>query len=196
MRFFTSDHHFGHANVIKYCARPFADVDEMNEALVANWNATVGPEDEVFYLGDFSLNKTALLEFAPRLQGRKHLIVGNHDHCHPVRCRSEAKQQTMRKMYYDCGFETILLQLSIVLANREVVLHHMPYRGDHGSDERYPEWRPQDNGLFLLCGHVHEKFAERGRQINVGVDVRGFKPVSELEIAGIIKRILTEEKAA
>ena len=53
--FFTSDHHFGHRRIIDYCGRPYAHVDEMDEALIANWNARVGHSDVVYHLGDFTL---------------------------------------------------------------------------------------------------------------------------------------------
>src|ERR1035437_10371795 len=79
--FFTSDTHFNHDNVIQYCGRPFASVDEMNREMIARWNSTVGPDDTVYHLGDFALGKFA--EAAPilrRLNGaRKILVLGNHD---------------------------------------------------------------------------------------------------------------------
>ena len=56
MRWFTSDWHFGHRNVIDYCNRPFSSVEEMNDKLVELWNNTIKPEDEVWFLGDFSMN--------------------------------------------------------------------------------------------------------------------------------------------
>lgn len=83
MIFFTSDHHFCHANIIKYCKRPFESVDQMNEEMVRRWNEVVGDEDTVYYLGDFSLAKQAVELFARRLNGEKHFIMGNHDACHP-----------------------------------------------------------------------------------------------------------------
>ena len=51
--FFTSDTHFGHANIIKYCNRPFSSLEEMNSTIIRNWNEMVKPEDTVFFLGDF-----------------------------------------------------------------------------------------------------------------------------------------------
>ena len=78
--FFTADTHWGHRNIIRYCQRPFADVDEMNEALITNWNSTIGKDDIVFHLGDFAMGGSAewcrLLE---RLNGRIYLILGNHE---------------------------------------------------------------------------------------------------------------------
>ena len=55
MLYFTSDHHFWHTNIIQYCNRPFVSIEEMNEVLIQNWNDLVLPEDEVYYLGDFSM---------------------------------------------------------------------------------------------------------------------------------------------
>ena len=74
MIYFTSDTHFGHANIIKYCKRPFANVDEMNIALVAAWNAKVKPEDTVYHLGDVTFKR---LDMVPLLNGTKILIRGN-----------------------------------------------------------------------------------------------------------------------
>jgi calcineurin-like phosphoesterase family protein len=81
MIFFTSDHHFDHANIIKYCNRPFLSVDEMNEEIVKRWNQVVDANDTVYYLGDFSLGKGSVEKFVPRLNGEKYLVMGNHDAC-------------------------------------------------------------------------------------------------------------------
>lgn len=79
--FYTSDSHFGHENVIRYCARPFKDVDEMNRALIDRWNAKVAETDDVYVLGDFAFRcKTSPLSIIRNLNGRKHLVIGNHDH--------------------------------------------------------------------------------------------------------------------
>lgn len=80
MIFYTSDLHFGHANVIKYDNRPFKTVDEMNNKMIQWWNARVKNTDEVYILGDFSLHNTALAkEIVKQLHGKKYLIKGNHD---------------------------------------------------------------------------------------------------------------------
>lgn len=78
--FFTSDTHFGHNNIIRYCDRPFADADEMDEALVANWNAAVKPTDTVWHLGDVALcSVSRLREILDCLNGNIHLVIGNHE---------------------------------------------------------------------------------------------------------------------
>ena len=52
--YFTSDTHFQHGNIIKFCNRPYSNVEEMNNAIIENWNSVVGPNDIVFHLGDFA----------------------------------------------------------------------------------------------------------------------------------------------
>lgn len=107
----TSDLHLGHANIIRYCDRPFADVREMNDELIRRWNETVSSDDEVWVLGDVAL-----------------------------------------------------------------------YQGDSHDDRRFVGQRPADAGLVLLHGHVHERWKVNGRQVNVGVDVWDYRPVSDAQI--------------
>lgn len=77
---FTSDTHFNHANIIKYCSRPFADVEAMNAEMIHRWNDRVQPEDVVLHMGDFALGKAeAMPPIFGQLNGYKHLIRGNHD---------------------------------------------------------------------------------------------------------------------
>lgn len=76
--FFFSDPHFYHANIIKF-GRPFSDVNEMNERIVKNWNETVTPEDKVWVLGDCVFAGKENLKIFERLNGRKFLVLGNHD---------------------------------------------------------------------------------------------------------------------
>lgn len=74
---FTADTHFGHANIIKYCNRPFKSVDEMNEKLISNWNSIVQEGDTVYHLGDFSFR--GYYRYKNRLNGKIILLRGNHD---------------------------------------------------------------------------------------------------------------------
>lgn len=83
-KFVTADLHFDHRGIVKFInkdgtkVRPWDDVEEMNKALVINWNETVNPEDTVFVLGDFCINRSGL-RFVDQLNGKKILIKGNHD---------------------------------------------------------------------------------------------------------------------
>jgi calcineurin-like phosphoesterase family protein len=82
--FITADTHFGHANIIRFCDRPFFSVGEMNEALIKNWNDTVKPDDQVFHLGDFAFRRSGIsekeiIEWRRRLNGKISLVLGNHD---------------------------------------------------------------------------------------------------------------------
>lgn len=76
---FISDTHFGHENIIRYCGRPFADAQEMDEILIARWNEVVRPFDHVYHLGDVAIRQEVLTRVMPRLLGKKRLVRGNHD---------------------------------------------------------------------------------------------------------------------
>ena len=81
--FLIADTHFGHANIIAYENRPFADAAEMDAALLENWNRVVGRDDLVLMLGDFALAPARrVTELLAALHGRKSLIMGNHDRGH------------------------------------------------------------------------------------------------------------------
>ncbi|RYD67156.1 MAG: hypothetical protein EOP83_03365, partial [Verrucomicrobiaceae bacterium] len=79
--FYTSDTHFDHLNIIRYAKRPFNGIEEMNRILIERWNAVVGPDDDVWHGGDFAMGnqQDAIRRIVPRLNGRIHLIFGNHD---------------------------------------------------------------------------------------------------------------------
>ena len=191
--FFTSDEHHGHLNVIKYCSRPFTDIGEMTEEMVSRHNSVVKPEDIVYHLGDFSLNKTAPGLILPRLNGKHHLIPGNHDHSHPLHAKNPEKLQRFRKMYFDAGFLSINLEDTMIIDNKQVLFSHLPYYNPNPDfDQRYPKYRPIDEGHVLLHGHVHivwkTKVSPKGSlMINVGVDVWDFYPVALEEIEILIR---------
>ena len=108
--FLIGDCHFGHRNIIKYCNRPFANVEEMTEGLVKNWNSVVGKNDIVYVVGDFALcGKQKIIEIGNRLNGRKRLILGNHD-------------QASVNTYREAGFEFVYNH-SIVLDDFYIISH-------------------------------------------------------------------------
>lgn len=178
-KFFTSDLHFGHANVIKYCNRPYRTAEEMDEDLISKWNSVVSPQDEVYHLGDFAFLKDEKIKLiVPRLNGKIHGIWGNHD---------------KGKNLVGAGFVSMYQTAELRLAKDITVkMCHFPYQGDHDDYDRYPHLRPkkEDDGKWLLCGHIHEKWKVRHdmQMINVGTDVWGYKPVSADTIIDIIRK--------
>ncbi len=155
--FFTSDTHFGHANIIKYCARPFADVQEMDRELVRRWNSVVGPRDTIYHLGDFSFGGNARrAEILAKLNGHKILVRGNHD---PSAAKMLAAGfQEVHEGPHKFG---------------EITLCHFPW--DEFSDAR---GGTDDDGGWLFCGHVHTLWKKMPRCINVGVDQWDWTPVA------------------
>ena len=186
MKFFTADLHLGHANIIRYSHRPFASVAEMNDALVANWNATVGPADEVWVLGDVAMGRLAeTLPLAARLSGRKHLVPGNHDRC--WRGHRHVRPADVR-VYEDAGFEIHPEEVRLTVGDRDVLACHFPVTGDSHDEDRFDDHRPRPAaGEWLLHGHVHEKWQVHERQVNVGVDVWGYRPVAETDLVRLMR---------
>jgi calcineurin-like phosphoesterase family protein len=182
---FTADLHFGHANIIGYCNRPFADAEAMNWSLIESWNDVVDADDTVWVLGDVALGRLAdTLTLVSVLEGRKLLLAGNHDRCWAGHGK-RAKGWTER--YLDAGFAEVHQgHIPLRVTGHEVLACHFPYRGDSHERDRYTEHRPPDRGQWLLHGHVHERWRQRGRMINVGVDVWGYRPVSEQVIGGLL----------
>jgi calcineurin-like phosphoesterase family protein len=180
---FTSDHHFGHKKIIEYCDRPYDSVEEMNEALVAAWNNCVKEADTVYYLGDFSLSRTIMEQYAPRLNGRKILIAGNHDKCHPSNNAGQWSNLDLYRKYFDAIYTEHEWN--------DWMLHHIPYHDE--VDHRFEEYRPVSDGRVLLHGHVHQRWLTNGRQINVGVDVWDYTPVHEDQIRELVTKLEPED---
>lgn len=188
--FYISDTHFGHKRIIELCDRPFKDVSHMNEILVANWNETVSPEDDVFHLGDVAMGSWELWDgVLSRLNGHIHLIIGNHDRLF------ESNSQSHRERFapiYDQWFEDASTSSihTLTLTDdtyRDAMLSHFPYDGDSHGEDRYTKARLQDRGLPLIHGHTHldSKFSvsKAGtHQMHVGVDAWDYRPVPESAI--------------
>jgi calcineurin-like phosphoesterase family protein len=181
----TSDWHLGHTRIINHCSRPFRDVHHMNEELVERHNTLVKPEDTVIDVGDFSMDAKYVEPFMKRLNGKRVLVAGNHDRCHP--CHKGSENWALK--YMEWGFKSVVTSLGMDIGGQRVLICHMPYTQDDRHGEKYAEYRPHDYGQPLLCGHVHQQWKQRGREINVGVDVREFAPVHIDEVAAIIARL-------
>lgn len=187
---FSADLHLGHRGILRHRPR-WKSTEEMDAELVANWNDTVAPDDEVWLLGDAAMSASKLGPVA-QLHGRITLVCGNHD----APWRGHDKPRQLQR-YLDAGFEWVTTSGIDVtmIGDQLVLLSHLPYSGDHTETERYPEWRPKDEGLPLLHGHVHEAWKTRDRMINVGVDVWDWRPVSAETLAALIEHLPAKEES-
>lgn len=200
----TSDTHLGHARIIELCDRPFGSVEEMDEQLLANINETVPDTDRLVLLGDNIMgNWENGLSLVSRMTPAELVFLpGNHDkwsRVHNKPARREKKAAELREardnvivLLEDEDWELTrswdFCQLSDEWLNNPLdnaQFSHYPYEGESwdGREDRYKELRPVEVDIPVVCGHVHTAWAERGNQMNVGVDVRGFYPVSEDKIA-------------
>lgn len=176
-QFFTSDTHFFHARLLEK-GRPFANVEDMNETMIQNWNSRVSANDLVWHLGDVSFGKSEpTREILNRLNGRKILVRGNHD--------PEGNSSCIKR-----GFTAVVNQIVVSILGRPFLMSHYPYR--QGQILRHVEkhgeaFTDKVGDLPLLCGHVHDAWKKHTNQLNVGVDVWDFTPVSEVQIADAMK---------
>lgn len=195
-RWWSSDHHFSHRNIVPFCDRPYREPNHpyepamhyMNTDLVSRHNQHVNPDDEVWFLGDLALGNTARnLVWAKQCNGIKTFLAGNHDKNFR---RDNVERPGWDNKYRDGGgFETVLHgTVPVTLADgTDVLVSHFPYANVDHSDTRYSSRRPIDDGAtWLLHGHVHEKWRQRGRMINVGVDAWGGNPVAEETLLELI----------
>lgn len=165
MIYFTADHHFGHTNIIRHCARPFQSVEEMDRVLIDNWNICVTPQDTVYILGDlFFRNAVSAEEYLQKLNGKKHLIIGNHD------------KNWMKRIDLNCFFESVLHMTEISDGTHRITLCHYPMM----------TWNGVAKGGYMIHGHIHNNtnsdyfslIRSMPNLLNAGVDVNDFKPVN------------------
>jgi calcineurin-like phosphoesterase family protein len=159
--YFTSDHHFGHKNILKFESRPFEDVHQMNEAMIQRWNSVVGNGDTIFHLGDFSfLNFDATKDILARLNGYKILILGNHD-----RGRG-------RSWWLNAGFDEVS-EYPLIYKDFFFLTHEPMYMNKH---------MPFVN----VHGHIHGQKYEGNSYFNICVEHWDYKPLSFEEIKAAV----------
>lgn len=164
--YFTSDYHWGHANVLQYDARPFETIKEHDETIVENHNKIVRPTDHLWFLGDLSLGDLAKAEEMLRgMNGVKHFIKGNHDHKHTV------------KLYERCGIYHGE-QITIIIDSQKIILNHC----------RMYVWPNSHRGSWNIHGHSHGTLdkAPWGKTMDVCIHTRGYYPLSFAEIRSIM----------
>lgn len=166
--FYTADTHFHHDFVAG--TRGFDAAEAHDEELIENFNRALHKNDHLWILGDvFMGSVTEGLKTVARLNGVKHLVLGNHDAAHPM----HRKSHTQLKRFYEV-FDSVHLHEQHRIAGQKVNLSHFPYSGDHKPADRHKQWRLRDEGLPLLHGHVHAEWQFRGHQANVGIDQAKF----------------------
>lgn len=181
----SSDHHLNHKRIIEFEKRPYANLREMNQDIVARHNAVVAPDDIFIQLGDFIMGDFEEgLEYASQLNGDGYFKLGNHDRGSAAGRNRPGYAERFAERYREAGFVVLsdLEETFITLGGRRVQISHYPLAGDHTEHDRHLHLRPKDTGDPLVHGHVHSAWRIRGRQFNVGVDVNNFAPVADTEI--------------
>lgn len=168
MIYFIADPHFGHYNILALSKRPFDTIEAHDEALIRNWNKTVKNSDDIYLLGDLTLNRdgqyaNSLLQ---QLNGRIHLVTGNHE-------------KYLDSPDFDkSNYVEIVNYKEINYQHVSFILFHYPIL----------EWNNFFKPSIHLYGHVHNTRQDyfqsilNPRAINVGVDMINFKPISIDEI--------------
>lgn len=153
MIYFTSDTHFGHRRIIEHCKRPFDHIHIMDQVILDRINETVGTDDTLYILGDFTFRGGIPSEYRYRINCKDvHLILGNHD----------------KRSLYDAdkhGFNTVQEVKEIIYCNQRIYLSHYPHR----------TWPGSHKGSWMLYGHVHSKLDAEDKEssrktLDVGVD--------------------------
>ena len=162
-KFVTADPHFGHKNILKYCKRPFSNVNEMDEALITNWNKIVQPDDEIHVVGDFAFCCTMdyALNIMKRLNGSKHLIIGNHD----------ALALDMNNIRPG-SWKSIKDLSETIINGQKIVLCHYALR----------TWHHSYKGVGHLFGHTHGTLPPYGKSFDCGVDSWNYTPLNSHQI--------------
>ena len=169
--FFTSDHHFGHTNIIRFSERPFSSVEEMDQELIKRWNEKVSPLDIVYHLGDISLARPERTkEILDQLNGSIFLVKGNHDKS----ALSYAKRFEWIKDYYELSVE----DADAPNGRQKIILFHYAMK----------VWRSSFRGTWHLYGHSHGHLFddETSRSFDVGVDCHNYEPLSYDDVKAII----------
>lgn len=171
MYFFTADHHFGHANIIKYCDRPFKHVDVMDVIMISRWNSVVASGDTVYHLGDFTLGSDAQKYFK-QLNGRVYIISTK---CHHDR-RWIAKATVNDPYTTKDRPVTLCPPLITWPAQPPIVMCHFPLA----------IWDRKHYGSWHLHANSHGNYEGEGKILDVGVDNHDFYPLSYDEVKEIM----------
>lgn len=188
MRWFTSDLHLGHANIITFCDRPFRDVNHMNTVLIDAINDRVAPDDELWILGDVAMGDIMKsLAQLKRIMATTVLVAGNHDRVHPVYGGATKALRWMPDYLDVAGFDRVFpgtVDLTLSDGTSVQVSHFPATPEDHRPEraDKFNKYRPIVDGRGILHGHTHGMWRQHGLQIDVGVDAWGGVPVPETTV--------------
>jgi calcineurin-like phosphoesterase family protein len=197
--YFTSDHHFGHTNMIGFADRPYTSEREMNNDMIDKWNETIGHFDVVYHLGDLTLGEESdAAYYFRKLNGRIKILACHRHHDRRWLPASFGPSCFISKT----GFPVEILPPMVVLDYSQYSAE-----GDEGQYSRgvvlshYPlaVWDRKHYGAYHLHGHSHGNYRPANPlelSMDVGVDCHGFRPVSILEVHNMMQdRIRQQEEA-
>lgn len=173
----TSDTHFNHNKDFIWKPRGFTNINDMNEAIIEKWNATVKDEDIVYHLGDVMMGADleAGLRLVQKLKGQKYLAFGNHD--------TDARMKAFAANHF---FKEIQMGYRLKLKKTTFIATHYPTITANGNDNR----------VLGLYGHTHQQtnfFSDeagiRTYMYHVGVDSHDCTPVNLEELVAEIKNL-------
>ncbi len=168
MIYYIGDLHFGHENVIKFDRRLFNSVEEMDKTLIERWNRKMSKEDVVYVVGDFAYrNEKPFSWYLRQLQGKKYLIVGNHDN------------KLLEDSFAISYFESVDKMCHVKDGGKHICLCHYPLA----------EWYGMYRGTYHIYAHIHNSINATfqfmrtlDRALNCGVAVNGYEPVTFQEM--------------
>lgn len=177
--YLTSDTHFNHNNILKYCNRPFSNIQEHDEALILNWNSKISKKDLVYHLGDFAFSDPrGISQIISRLNFKELVFVsGNHDRhlWEGVRIYNDE-----RKAFHDKPVIIYNSYLEKKLDGHSCTLCHYAMR----------IWNKSHYGNYMLYGHSHGTLPDdpNALSIDVGVDCHNYFPISMQEVRDIMAK--------
>lgn len=183
--FFTSDTHFGHETLLHFNGRPYKDAEEMDAALIENWNAKVPVNGLVYVLGDIGeTDDERIIEIFNQLNGSKVLIRGNHDVTY--------EKETLDRLFTEI-YDLLEIEIFDPVESKlqKIILCHYPMF----------DWNNFHEGSWQLFGHIHTRGLSEfntlkrrlfAQQYDVGVDGNQFSPISYNELREIIKKQITD----
>ena len=177
MKYFTSDWHLGHKNIIKYSNRPFATVNEMDDTIIENMISLLKKDDELYYLGDLYWDKHSFWKFYnhfPKNECKFYWVIGNHDR-HQISYHQQKHH-----------FTEIRDIIETKIQDHHVVCCHYPMttwnRSHHGAWHLFGHHHVASHGTAELDQHI------TGKMFNVNCEFNNYKPYSENKIIKIMQK--------